>query len=243
MRSADGTQKLSPQCRVAREAADESVRAHAFFTATILAEQQAELLGIDHTGGPTRVSVRDEDLRDVARHPLLVGEAVADDVDEARDSAKTVESTARLVSDVGNAAKRNEVMRTDAVHRDPADDDEVLSVVGEPFTEHGGRVLAIPTEQALLPECANAAGRLLHMRVALDATRGEQSVNRALEGFRVERLSLRDADLSVDGGMGFVRHGASSLADVRTSGRISRMSIVPRAGLLCETAVDAHRWW
>jgi hypothetical protein len=123
--------------------------------ASVLAEEQAELLGLDHARGAARLSVRDEGVRDVARHPLLVRQAVTDGVDEARDAAEPVQPSPRQVGDVRMASKGHEVVRADAVHGDAANDDEVLARVLEALAEDGGRVLGVPREQTLLPERAH----------------------------------------------------------------------------------------
>ena len=76
----------------------------------------------------------------MSRHPFLVGKAVADRVHQPCDSAETVQTTARQVGDMGDAAKRHQVMRAYAVHRDAAQRDHVAARILEAFAERLGGV-------------------------------------------------------------------------------------------------------
>jgi hypothetical protein len=70
---------------------------------------------------PRGLAVPHQRVGDVARHPFLVGEAVADGVDQAGDAAEAVQAAARQVGDVGDAAERHQVVRADAMDGDAAD--------------------------------------------------------------------------------------------------------------------------
>ena len=74
----------------------------------------------------------DERIGDVARHPFLIGEAVADGIDHAGDAAEAVQATSGNVGDVRDATEGNEVMRADAMNGNAADYDHVAACVGKP---------------------------------------------------------------------------------------------------------------
>jgi hypothetical protein len=71
----------------------------------ILAEQQTQLLGLDHAGCAARLPMFDQRVGDIPSHPLLVGEAVADRIDQPGDATEAVEAPARQVADMRDAAK------------------------------------------------------------------------------------------------------------------------------------------
>ncbi len=125
---------------------------HALVAATVFAEQQAQLFGLDEARRAFGFAVRDEGVDDVAREPLLVREAMPDGVDEARDATEAVQSAAGQIRDVRHSSERYEVVRADAVHRDAANDDDVFARIGEAVAEDVGEVLSVATEQSLLPE-------------------------------------------------------------------------------------------
>jgi predicted permease len=92
--------------RSVRKSPTERLGDHSLVAAAVFAEQQAQLLGFDDTGGTACLAVQHQRFGDVARHPFLVGEAVANGVDQPGDAAKAVQATAGQVGDVGEAAKR-----------------------------------------------------------------------------------------------------------------------------------------
>ena len=153
------------------------------------------MFGLDHAGGAARLAVAEQGVGDVAGHPFLVGEAVADGVHEAGDAAKAVQAAAGQVGDVGDAAEGHQVVRADAVDGDAAHHDHVAARVGEAVTECGRRVEVVAAEQAALPEFAHALRGASHVRaLGFDAAGVEQVANRALEGDGVEGAAARDAD-------------------------------------------------
>ena len=69
--------------------AGEGLGDHPFVAAAVLAEQQRQSCSASMTrSGAGDLAVGDEGVGDVAGHPFLVGEAVADGVDKAGDAAR-----------------------------------------------------------------------------------------------------------------------------------------------------------
>ena len=163
--------------------------------APVFAEQEAQLFGLDHAGGAARLAVAEQGVGDVAGHPFLVGEAVADGVHKTGDAAKAVQAAAGQVGDVGDAAEGHQVVRADAVDGDAAHHDHVAARVGEAVTECGRRVEVVAAEQAFLPKLTYAHGCFAHVRaVRGDAAGGEEVENGFLESACVKRLRARDAE-------------------------------------------------
>jgi hypothetical protein len=143
-------------CSRVLEFAAERLGDHPLVAAPVFAEQQAQLLGFDHAGGAACLAVPHQRVGDVARHPFLIGEAMADRVDQAGDAAKAVQATAGQVGDVRDAAKRHQVVRADAMHGNAAHHHQVAALIGEAVAERGRRVEVVAAEQAALPEFAHA---------------------------------------------------------------------------------------
>ncbi len=201
----DRAQELVARLLRTFELAGEGLGDHAFVAAAVLAEQQAELFGLDHAGRARGVAVAHQRVGDVARHPLLVGEAVADRVHQAGDAAKAVQAAAWQVGDVGDATERDEVMRTHAMDRDAANHHHVAARILEAVTEHLGGVELVAPEQAPLPELAHALRGASGMGVVGgDAARTQQVADGLLEGGRVEGAAARNADAGGAGRVGVV---------------------------------------
>src|SRR5512139_2292792 len=190
-----GAQKFVAQLIAVTEAAGESLGDHALVAAPVLAQKQAQLLGLDDACGALRHAVRHQRLGDVARHPFLVGEAVPDGVDHARDAPETVQPPAGDVGDVRHAAERHQMVRAHAVDGDSAHHHHVVAVVGEALAQRVGGRNRVAAEQPALPQFAHALGGApgVH-RVRRDAAGGEEVVYRALERRRIEWPGLRDAE-------------------------------------------------
>ena len=172
----------------------ERLRDDALSAAAVFAQQQTELLGLHDARGAFGEAVLDEGVDHISGEPLLVGEAVRDGVHETGDAAKAMQPSARYVGDVGDAAKRHQVMGTDAVHRDAADKHQVVAVVGEAVAEHLGEVLPISAEQSLFPKRPHARRRLGHVGLVVDAAGPDHGAHGLLEGRPVERASWLDPD-------------------------------------------------
>jgi hypothetical protein len=130
----------------------------------------------------------------IPSHPLLIGEAVPDGVDHSCDAAESMQTSAGQVGHMGQAPEGNQVVRTDAMHGNAADDDHVAAVIGKPVTERAGRVQIITTEQAFLPEFADALSRSTHVRnVWINAAGAEQIADGAFESRRIEIISAGNA--------------------------------------------------
>jgi hypothetical protein len=151
----DGAQELAAQLRRVLEFAAERLGDHPLVAAPVFAEQQAQLLGFDDAGGTACLAVLHQRVGDVAGHPFLVGEAMADRVDQAGDAAKAVQASAGQVGDMRDAAKRHQVVRADAMHGNAAHDHQVAAQIGEAVAERGRRVEVVAAEQAALPEFAD----------------------------------------------------------------------------------------
>ena len=120
---------------------------------------------------------------------------MADGVDQPCDPPEAVQSAAGQIGDVGDAAKRHQVVRADAVNGDAANDHHVVARVVETVAENARRVEVVTAEQAFLPEFANALRGTPHvLDVRRDAAGGEQVADRLLESWGVERIAARDAD-------------------------------------------------
>ena len=87
------------------EVAGKGLGHYPFIAAPILAEQQAKLFGLDDAGSAAGLAVVHEGIGDIARHPLLIGETMADGVHEAGDPAETMQTPAGQVGDMGKAAE------------------------------------------------------------------------------------------------------------------------------------------
>ncbi len=132
---------------------------------------------------------------DVARHPFLISEAVTDGVHQAGDAAKAVQPSTGQVGNMGDAAKRHQMMGADAMHRNAAHHHHVLPGVGKTVAQHFGRVELIAAKQALLPQLAHAARSTTGMAVVGgDAASLQQGVDRLLESSRIELATAGDAD-------------------------------------------------
>ncbi len=133
-------------------------------------------------------------MRDLVRHPLLVGVAVADRIDHARDAAETVQPPIGQVGHVRDTPKRQQMVRTDAVHRNAADDDHIAARILEAVAQRLGGIDVVAVQQAPLPKLAHALGRLARVRgIDLDAARLEQALDGQLESLRIERTDAPDA--------------------------------------------------
>src|SRR5512139_1787384 len=89
-----GAQEFVAQLVAVAETAGERLGDDALVAAPVLAQEQAQLLGLDDARGALGHAVRHQRLGDVARHPFLVGEAVTDGVDHARDAPEAVQPPA-----------------------------------------------------------------------------------------------------------------------------------------------------
>ncbi len=133
---------------------------------------------------------------DIAGHPFLVGEAMADGVDQPGDPAKAVQASARQVGHVSHAAERHQMVRTDAMDGDAADDDHVPAMIFKTVAKRYARIKVITAEQAFLPELAYALRGFAHVRrIRGDAAGAEQVIDSLLEGRRVEGAAARNADV------------------------------------------------
>ena len=85
----------------------------------LAADREAELLGVEDAGGAARSEVSHQRLGDQPREILLQHQAVREAVDEPRELAEPDHPAARDVADMGDAARRQEVMRAHRVEVDP----------------------------------------------------------------------------------------------------------------------------
>ncbi len=88
----------------------------------------------------------DERFDNIARHPLLISEAMANRIDHACDASEAVQTPAGNVGDVGDSAKRYQVMRAHAVDGDAAHDYHVFSLIFKAFTQCIGGLDRIAAE-------------------------------------------------------------------------------------------------
>lgn len=219
--SVDGAQEFVAQLsRLLRlfgmfKRAGKRLRDDPLVAAPVFTEQQAELFGFDHACGATRFAVVHQCFCDVAGHPLLIGEAVSDGVDQAGDPSEAVQTTSRQVGDMCYAAKGNEMVRTDAMNGNSANHHHIAAMIGETLAQRFGGIKVISAEQALLPKFANPLCRSSHVfRVRGNAAGAEQIAHRALERYRVECLPAGNSDIGLrdGGGMHAVRHGVFSVS-------------------------------
>lgn len=191
----DGAQELIAQLIRLLEFTNEGLGDHPLVAAPVFAEQEAELLGFHHAGGTAGLAVMHQGLRDIPRHPLLVGETVANGVHQPGDAPETVEPATGQVGDVGQPAEGDQMMRANAMDGDAADDHHVRAVVGKAFAQCCGRVQIVATEQAMFPQGTDAFGGTAHVGcVGSDAAGAQEVADGALEGDRVEGILPRNAD-------------------------------------------------
>ena len=191
----NGTQELATALLRAFEVASKGLGDDAFVTAPVFAEQQAELFGLNHTGGTACLAVMHQRFGYIPGHPLLVGETVADGVDQSCDPAESVQTAAGQISDMGYATKRDQMMRADTMDSDATYDNHVAAVVGKPFAQCASWVKIVTAEQTFLPEFAYALGRSSHVCDVRCNTAGtEQIADRPLESRRVKTIPARNAD-------------------------------------------------
>jgi hypothetical protein len=161
--------------------------------------------------------MHDEGVGDVAGEPFLVGEAVPDGIHQARNATKAMQTTAGDVGDMRNATKGHEMVRTDAMDGDAADDDEVAAGVLDPRAKYFSNVLPRPSQETTLPEVADPLGGRAHVAVThlggVDATGAQQSDDGGFERLPVESPGGLDAD------------GARARSEVR-SGRVRVVVVV-----------------
>ncbi len=181
--------------RISLEVATEGLGDDAFVAASVFAKQEAQLFGLNHAGSAACLPVMVQGVGDVARHPFLIGEAVANGVDQAGDAAETVQATAGEVGDVGKATERHEMVWANAVDGDAAYDDHVAARVFKAFAKRGCRIELVAAKQASLPEFAHTLCRAPHMHaLRFDAAGFEQIGNRMFKSLGIERMVSRDAD-------------------------------------------------
>ncbi|KGC40156.1 GTP cyclohydrolase I domain protein [Burkholderia pseudomallei] len=189
----DAAKKLVAGLNVALEFAGVALRDHTLVASPVLAHQQAQLLGLDQARRAARLTMRHERRRDPVRDPLLIRIAMADRVDHARDASEAVQAPARQIRHMGDAAKRQQMMRAHAVHGDAADDHHVLARIVEARAQRLSRIDFVAVEQTPLPELAHTLRSAAGVRaVDLDAARLEQSANRRLECDGIEPARAPD---------------------------------------------------
>ena len=192
----------------------------------ILAQQQAQLLGLDDAGRAAGMAITDEGVGDVAGHPLLIGEPVADGIDHPRDAPETVQPAARQIGHVRYPAKRYQVVRAHAVHGDAANHHHVAARVVEAIAQRLGGVELVATEQAALPQFAHAADGSAGVRtVGGNAAGTQQIANGAFERGGVECPRAGDADAA------FGRRGVVAIVGHEGSHSIECSDGTGKAGL------------
>src|SRR5690554_399880 len=102
---------------------------------------------------------------------------------------------------MGDTTKRHEMMRTDPMYRNAADDHHVLSRVFETVSERFGRFDVVSAEQTMLPEFAHARGGATGVgAVGGNAAGIEQGNHRCFECFWVKVSIARDAGFAMSVG-------------------------------------------
>jgi hypothetical protein len=139
----DRLQEFAAQVRPCFKFPGEGLCHHAFIAASVFAQQQAELFGFDDARRAPGVTVSQQCVGNVARHPFLVSKTVTDGVDHPRNAAEAMQSPARQIANVRNAAKRHQVMRANAMYGYAPDHDHIGAVVGKSVTERFSRVQVI----------------------------------------------------------------------------------------------------
>ena len=120
---------------------------------------------------------------------------MADGVDQPGDAPEAVQTATRQIGDVRDATKRYQMMWTDTVDGDAADDHHVGAMIFKALAERIRRIEIVTPEQATLPEFAYALRCPSHVRrIWGNATGTEQVTDGLLKGGRVEGILSRDTN-------------------------------------------------
>ncbi|KGS65254.1 hypothetical protein X979_2570 [Burkholderia pseudomallei MSHR7527] len=107
---------------------------------------------------------------------------MADRIDHTGDAPEAMQSPSRQIGHVCYAAKWQQVMRTNTMDSDTADDDHIFLSIIETHTQRLGRINIVAVKQALLPEFPHTLRRAAGMcGVYLDTTGHEQATDRHFE--------------------------------------------------------------